>query len=83
MDRYEYIFASISKYIDGYTIRMMPMNIDSISVADILGGSFFVPFLIGYFLTIGLTGRGEIELEYFILTRNSRTIQSSFNVVLV
>jgi hypothetical protein len=84
MDRYEYIFASISTYIDGYTTRMMPMKIDSISViADILGGSFFVSFLIGYFLTIGLTGRGEIELEYFILTRNSRTIQSSFNVVLM
>jgi hypothetical protein len=74
----------MSTYIDGYTIRMLPMKIDSISViADILGESFFVPFLIGYFLTIGLTGRGEIELEYFILTRNSRTIQSSFNVVLV
>ena len=84
MDRYEYIIASISMYIDGYTTRMMPMNIDSISViADTLGGSFFVPFLIGYFLTIGLTGRGEIELEYFILTRNSRTIQSSSNVVLM
>jgi hypothetical protein len=71
-------------YIDGYTTRMISVNIASISViADTLGGSFFVPFLIGYFLTIGLIGRGEIELEYSALTRNSRTIQSSSNVVLM
>ena len=70
-------------YIDGYTAKMMSVNIANISViADTLGGSFFVPFLIGYFFTIGLV-LGEIELEYFILTRNSRTIQSSSNVVLM
>jgi hypothetical protein len=84
MDRYEYIYDSIPTYINGYTTMMMATNMDSISmIADTVGGSFFVPFLIGYFLTIGFTGRGEIELEYFILTRNSRTIQSSFNVVLM
>ena len=44
-------------YIDGYTARMMSVNIANISViADTLGGSFFVPFLIGYFFTIGLVG---------------------------
>jgi hypothetical protein len=59
---------------------MMPTNIDSISIiADTLGGAFPM----GYFLTIEHTGRGEIELEYSVLTRNSRTIQSSSNVVLV
>jgi hypothetical protein len=84
MDRYEYIYDSIFTYIDGYTTRMMPMNIDSISmIADTLGGIFFMAFPIGYFLTIGLTRRGEIELEYYFLTRNNRTIQSSSNVVLV
>jgi hypothetical protein len=84
MDRYEYIYDSISTYIVGYTIRMMPRNIDSISmIANTLGGIYFMAFPIGYFLTIELTGKGEIELEYSVLTRNSRTIQSSSNVVLV
>lgn len=84
MDRYEYIIATLSMYIDGYTRMMVSMNIDSISlIANTLGGSFFVPFPKGYFLTIGLIGRGEIELENSVLTRNSRTIQSSSNVVLV
>jgi hypothetical protein len=84
MDRYEYIIASIPRYIDGYTIKMMSMNIDSISmIVDILGGIIFIAFPIGYFLTIRLTRRGEIESEYYFLTRNSRTIQSSSNVVLM
>jgi hypothetical protein len=84
MDRYEYIYDSISTYIVGYTIRMMPRNIDSISmIANTLGGIYFMAFPIGYFLTIELTGKGEIELEYSVLRRNSRTIQSSSNVVLV
>jgi hypothetical protein len=44
-------------YINGYTTKMMSVNIASISViANTLCGSFFVPFLIGYFLTIGLNG---------------------------
>jgi hypothetical protein len=71
-------------YISGYTTNMMSVNIASISmIADTLGGSFFVAFPIGYFLTIELTVLGEIELEYSVLTRNSRTIQSSSNVVLM
>jgi hypothetical protein len=83
MDRYEYIYDSISTYIIGYTIKMMPKNIDSISIiANTLGG-VFMAFPIGYFLTIGLTVLGEIELEYYVLTRNSRTIQSSSNLVLM
>lgn len=69
MDRYEYIIASIPRYINGYTTKMMPMNIDSISMIVI-----FIAFPIGYFLTIRLTRRGEIESEYYFLTRNSRTI---------
>jgi hypothetical protein len=84
MDRYEYIYDSISTYIIGYTTKMMPKNIDSISIiANTLGGIFFMAFPIGYFLTIGLTVLGEIELEYYVLTRNSRTIQSSSNLVLM
>jgi hypothetical protein len=84
MDRYEYIYDSISKYIVRYTIRMMPRNIDSISmIANTLGGIYFMAFPIGYFLTIELTEKGEIELGYSVLTGNSRTIQSSSNVVLV
>jgi hypothetical protein len=84
MDRYEYIIDTISMYIDGYTKMMVSMNIDSISlIANTLGGSFFAPFLKGYFLTIGLIRQGEIELEYSVLTRNSRTIRSSSNVVLM
>jgi hypothetical protein len=84
MDRYEYIYDSISTYIVGYTIRMMLRNIDSISmITNTLGGIYFMAFPIGYFLTIELTGKGEIELEYSVLRRNSRTIQSSSNVVLV
>jgi hypothetical protein len=60
MDRYEYIYDSISTYIIGYTTRMMPTNIDSISmVADTLGRIFFMAIPIGYFLTIELTGRGK------------------------
>jgi hypothetical protein len=83
MDRYEYIYDSISTYIIGYTTRMMPKNIDSISIiANTLGG-IFMAFPIGYFLTIGLTVLGGIELEYYVLTRNSRTIQSSSNLVLM
>jgi hypothetical protein len=83
MDRYEYIYDSISTYIIGYTTKMMPKNIDSISIiANTLGG-IFMAFPIGYFLTIGLTVLGEIELEYYLLTRNSRTIQSSSNLVLM
>jgi hypothetical protein len=84
MDRYEYIVDSISMYIYGYTATGMVMNIDNISsIVYTLGGSFFIAFLIGYFLKIGLTRRGKIELEYSVLTRNSRTIQSSFNVLLM
>ena len=57
MDRYEYIINGISMYINGYTTRMMSVNMVSISViADTLGGSFFVLFLKDYFFTIGLNG---------------------------
>jgi hypothetical protein len=86
MDRYEYIYDSIPKYINGYTTKMMPMNIDRISmIANTLGKNYFMAFPIGYFLTIELTEKGEIglELEYSVLTRNSRTIQSYSNVVLM
>ena len=85
MDRYEYIYAGISMYIDGYTTRMMPMNTDSVSlIANPLGRSFFVAFQTGYFLKIGLARRKiELELQCSFLTRNSRTIQSSSNVVLM
>jgi hypothetical protein len=62
---------------------MMATNMGISVIADALGGSFFVAFPIGYFLAIGFTRRGEIELEYYFLTRNSRTIQSSSNVVLM
>jgi hypothetical protein len=62
---------------------MMPKKIDSISIiANTLGG-IFMALPIGYFLTIGLTVLGKIELEYYVLTRNSRTIQSSSNLVLM
>jgi hypothetical protein len=84
MDRYEYIISSIPRYIDRYTTKMMSMNIDGIlMIVDTLGGIIFIAFPIGYFLAIRLTRRGEIESKYYFLTRNSRTIQSSSNVVLV
>jgi hypothetical protein len=68
MDRYEYIIASIPKYINGYTTKMMSMNMDSISmIADTLGGIFFMALPIGYFLTIRFTRRGEIELNTLFL----------------
>jgi hypothetical protein len=60
MDRYEYIYDSISAYIIGYTTVMVPRNIDSISmIANTLGGIYFMAFPICYFLTIELTGRGK------------------------
>jgi hypothetical protein len=63
---------------------MVLRNIHSISmIPNTLDEIYFMAFPICYFLTIELTGRGEIELEYSVLTRNSRTIQSSSNVVLV
>jgi hypothetical protein len=77
------IYDSISTYIDGYTTMMMATNMGTSVISDALDGRFFVAFPIGYFLTIGFTRRGEIELEYYFLTRNSRTIQSSSNVVLM
>ena len=71
-------------YIYGYTATEMAMKIDSIlSTVDTTDRSFFVAFLICYFLKIGLARRGEIELKYSFLTRSSRTIQNSSNVVLV
>ena len=82
MDRYEYIIYSIPIYIRGY--MTMPMNIGSItSVAGTLEASFFAAFPIGYSFKIGLARKEEIELEYSVLIRNSRTIQSSSNVVLM
>jgi hypothetical protein len=60
MDRYEYIIASIPKYINGYTAKMMSMIIDSIPmIADTLGGIFFMVFPIGYFLAIRLLDEGK------------------------
>ena len=67
MDRYEYIIASIPKYIDGYTTKMMPVNIDSISMIADTDGIFFMAFPTGYFLAIRFTGRGEIELNTIFL----------------
>lgn len=71
-------------YIYGYTETEMAMKIDSIlSTVDTTDRSFFVAFLISYFLKIELARREEIELEYSFLTRSSRTIQNSSNVVLL
>ena len=68
MDRYGYITASIPKYINGYTAKMMSTNIDSIPmIVDTLGGIFFMVFPIGYFLAIRFIKRGEIELNTIFL----------------
>jgi hypothetical protein len=45
--------------------------------------SLFIDIPIGYFLTVELAGRGGNRIEYSVLTRNNRTIQSSSNVVLM
>ena len=83
MDRYEYIICSISMYINGYTARMMPMNIDSVSLIAYTRWKLLCSLSNRLFLKIVLTGRGEIELQYSFLSRNSRIIQSSSNVVLM
>jgi hypothetical protein len=70
MDRYEYIYDSISTYIIGYTTMMVPTNIDSISIiTDILGGIFSMAMAIpiGHSFTIEPTRRGEIELNTIFL----------------
>jgi hypothetical protein len=68
MDRYEYIYDSISTYIIGYTTMMVPTNIDSISIiTDILGGIFSMAIPIGHSFTIEPTRRGEIELNTIFL----------------
>jgi hypothetical protein len=66
MDRYEYIYDSISTYINGYTTKMMSINIGSISMIANTLSSFSMASPIGYFLT-RFTKRGEIELNTIFL----------------
>jgi hypothetical protein len=68
MDRYEYIYDSISTYIIGYTTMMVPTNIDSISIiTDILGGIFSMAIPIGPFFNDRTYKEMEIELNTIFL----------------